>query len=67
MNKNPLSLSEFKKRGIAMRCKETITVLQFLSEHFAYQTPIHHHSQLTQFKGGQLKLTDTDKKHSLNQ
>ena len=28
LNKNPLSLSEFKKRGMAMRCKETITVSQ---------------------------------------
>ena len=27
---NYLSLSEFKKRRIAMRCKETLTVLQFL-------------------------------------
>ena len=51
LNKNRLSLSEFKKRGIVICCKETITVLQFLSKHFAYQTPIHHHSQLTQFKG----------------
>ena len=27
-----------------MRCKGTITVLQFLSEHFVYRTPIHRHS-----------------------
>ena len=30
-----------------MSCKETITVLQFLSEHFVYRTPIYRHSQLT--------------------
>ena len=29
-----------------MRCKETIAVVQFVSEHFAYRTPIHRHSQL---------------------
>ena len=31
LNENSLSLSEFLRTGIAMRCKETITVLQFLS------------------------------------
>ena len=30
LNKNSLSLSEFEKKGIAMRCQETITA-QFLS------------------------------------
>ena len=31
LNKNSLSLLNFRKEGIAKRCKETITVLQFLS------------------------------------
>ena len=31
LNKNSLSLLDFRKEGIAKRCKETITVLQFLS------------------------------------
>ena len=31
LDKNSLSLSQFQKRGI-----ETITVLQFLSQHFVY-------------------------------
>ena len=30
-----------------MRCKETITFLPFLSEHFAYLTPIHRNLQLS--------------------
>ena len=34
LDKNSLSLSQFQKRGI-----ETIRVLQFLSQHFAYWTP----------------------------
>ena len=42
LNENSLSLSGFRKE-IAMRCKETITVLRFLSYHFAYRTPIHRH------------------------
>ena len=42
LNKNSLSLSEFEKKGIAMRFEESITA-QFLSQHFAYQTPVHHH------------------------
>ena len=44
-----------EKRDSAMRCKETITVLQFLSYHFAYRKPIHRHSQFTQFSGGSTK------------
>ena len=31
LNKNSLSLLDFRKEGIAKHCKETITVLQFLS------------------------------------
>ena len=31
LNKNSLSLLDFRKEGIAKRCKDTITVLQFLS------------------------------------
>ena len=46
------------ERGIAMRCEETITVLDFLSEHLAYQTPIHRYSQLTQFTEGSTEQTE---------
>ena len=31
LNENSFSMLEIKKRGMAMRCKETIMVLQFLS------------------------------------
>lgn len=47
LNKNSLSLLNFRKEGIAKRCKETSTVLQFLSQQFAYGTPIHCYSQLS--------------------
>ena len=38
IERNSLSLSEFYKRRIEMRCKETIIVLKFLSWHVAYRT-----------------------------